>query len=65
MTGDLVFYVRLELRPECVEEWKAAVTDVIEQMSREAAFVSCSNSTAPKLSKAEVDSSIRKLSKSN
>lgn len=42
MTPDLVFYVRLELRAECVEEWKAAVTDVIEPMSRETAFVSCS-----------------------
>ena len=39
---DLVFYVRLELKPECVEEWQAAVTDVIERMSREATFVSCS-----------------------
>lgn len=42
MPADLVFWVRLELRPECVEEWKAAVIDVIEQMSREQAFVSCS-----------------------
>jgi quinol monooxygenase YgiN len=40
--GDLVFYVKLELKPECVSEWRAAVVDVIEQMSREAAFVSCS-----------------------
>ncbi|HEU6451858.1 MAG TPA: antibiotic biosynthesis monooxygenase family protein [Gemmatimonadaceae bacterium] len=40
--ADLVFYVKLELKPECVEEWKAAVVAVIEQMSREPAFVSCS-----------------------
>lgn len=40
--ADLVFYVMLELKPECVEEWKAAVGAVIEQMSREPAFVSCS-----------------------
>lgn len=40
--ADLVFYVKLELKPECVEEWKTAVVAVIEQMSREAAFVSCS-----------------------
>jgi quinol monooxygenase YgiN len=40
--GDLVFYVKLELKRECVSEWKAAVTTVIELMSREAAFVSCS-----------------------
>jgi quinol monooxygenase YgiN len=40
--ADLVFYVKLDLKPECVSEWKAAVTTVIELMSREAAFVSCS-----------------------
>ena len=39
---DLVFYVKLDLKPECVAEWKAAVTAVIDRMSREAAFVSCS-----------------------
>ena len=40
--GDLVFYVQLDVKPEFVSQWKAAVTTVIEQMSREAAFVSCS-----------------------
>jgi quinol monooxygenase YgiN len=40
--GDLVFYVKLDLRPEFVSEWKAAVRTVIELMSRETAFVSCS-----------------------
>ncbi len=40
--ADLVFYVKLELKPEYVEEWKAAVVAVIEQMSCESAFVSCS-----------------------
>ena len=39
---DLVFYVRLDLKPECVAEWKAALMTVIELMFREAAFVSCS-----------------------
>jgi quinol monooxygenase YgiN len=39
---DLVFYVKLELKPEFVAEWKAALMTVIEQMSRETAFVSCS-----------------------
>lgn len=38
---DLVFYVRLHVRPERVEEWKAAVGEVIERMSKEDAFVSC------------------------
>ncbi len=40
--ADLVFYVELELKPEYVEEWKEAVVAVIEQMSREPAFISCS-----------------------
>ena len=39
---DLVFYVTLDLKPECVEEWKASVIQVIDQMSREPAFVGCS-----------------------
>ena len=39
--SDLVFYVRLHVKPECIDEWKRAVTDIVEQMSREAAFVSC------------------------
>ena len=38
---DLVFYVKLYVKPECIDEWKRAVTDIIEQMSREQAFVSC------------------------
>lgn len=40
--GELVFYVTLNLKPECVEEWKTAVVDVIDRMSKETAFVSCS-----------------------
>lgn len=40
--GDLVFYVKLDLRPERVSEWEAAVLDLIERMSKESAFVSCS-----------------------
>src|SRR5690606_15262505 len=39
--SDLVFYVKLHLKPECIDEWKRAVTDIVEQMSRETAFVSC------------------------
>ena len=39
--SDLVFYVRLWVKPDRIEEWKRAVFEVIEQMSREPAFVSC------------------------
>jgi quinol monooxygenase YgiN len=38
---DLVFYVKLFVKPDRVAEWKAAVTQVIEAMSKEEAFVSC------------------------
>ena len=38
---DLVFYVKLFVKPERVDDWKAAVTLVIEEMSKEEAFVSC------------------------
>jgi quinol monooxygenase YgiN len=39
--NDLVFYVKLFVKPGRVDEWKAAVTEVIEAMSREEAFISC------------------------
>ncbi|WP_076592709.1 putative quinol monooxygenase [Herminiimonas arsenitoxidans] len=38
---DLVFYVQLHIKPEYVQEWKTAVTALIEQMAKEEAFVSC------------------------
>jgi quinol monooxygenase YgiN len=38
---DLVFYVKLHVKPECVEEWKQAVNEIIELMSVEDAFVAC------------------------
>jgi quinol monooxygenase YgiN len=38
---DLVFYVNLFVKPDRVEEWKAAVTEIIEEMSKEDAFVAC------------------------
>jgi quinol monooxygenase YgiN len=38
---DLVFYVNVFVKPGCVDEWHKAVTDIIEEMSKEAAFVSC------------------------
>jgi quinol monooxygenase YgiN len=40
-TSDLVFYVRLYVKPECVEEWKRAFNEIVELMSLEDAFVSC------------------------
>lgn len=39
--SDLVFYVRLWVKPDRIDEWTLAVKDVIAQMSREPAFVSC------------------------
>ncbi len=41
-SSDLVFYVQLQVKPECVQEWKEAVTDVIHHMSAEPTFVTCS-----------------------
>lgn len=39
--NDLVFYVKLFVIPGRVDEWKSAVTQIIEEMSKEDAFVSC------------------------
>ncbi len=39
--SDLVFYVKLHVKPECIEAWKHAVNEVIELMSEEDAFVTC------------------------
>ncbi|RJQ60762.1 MAG: hypothetical protein C4530_07070 [Desulfobacteraceae bacterium] len=38
---DLVFFVQLHLKPECIEEWKKAVTELIDRMSQEDTFVTC------------------------
>jgi quinol monooxygenase YgiN len=38
---DLVFYVKLFVKPDRVDEWKTAVTRIIEEMSKEETFVSC------------------------
>src|SRR5215213_8476883 len=38
--GDLVFYVQCHVKPECIQEWKHAVNEVIECLSRKDAFVS-------------------------
>jgi quinol monooxygenase YgiN len=40
-TPDLVFYVKLFVKPECVAEWRAAVEEIITAMSAEPAFVAC------------------------
>ena len=39
--SELVFYVKLYVKPECVEEWKQAVTEITELMSLEDAFIAC------------------------
>ena len=41
LSDDLVFYVKLHVKPDRVEEWKQAFHSVAEEMSRESAFVSC------------------------
>jgi quinol monooxygenase YgiN len=40
-SNDLVFFVELHLKPESVEAWKGAVTELIDRMSQEEAFVTC------------------------
>lgn len=38
---DLVFYVKLTLKPDRVEAWRAALDTLVDTMAREPAFVSC------------------------
>lgn len=38
---DLVFYVKCRVKPDRIDAWRRAVTDIIEQMSHEDTFVSC------------------------
>jgi quinol monooxygenase YgiN len=38
---ELVFYVKLHVKADCIQEWKAAVLSVIEAMSRESTFIAC------------------------
>jgi quinol monooxygenase YgiN len=40
-SDELVFFVQLHLKPECVGDWKRAVTELIERMSQEDTFVTC------------------------
>lgn len=37
----LVFYVKLYVKPERVDDWLSAVREIIEHMSHEDAFVAC------------------------
>ena len=39
--SDLVFYVKLYVKPDRVDDWKEAVHTIIEAMSKEEAFISC------------------------
>ncbi|MBW4579460.1 MAG: antibiotic biosynthesis monooxygenase [Tildeniella nuda ZEHNDER 1965/U140] len=38
---DLVFYVQFQVKPDCVQEWKDAVVEVINHMAKENTFVTC------------------------
>jgi quinol monooxygenase YgiN len=38
---DLVFYVKLHVKPECTQEWMQAFREIVEAMSKEKAFVAC------------------------
>ncbi|HEX5515846.1 MAG TPA: antibiotic biosynthesis monooxygenase [Gammaproteobacteria bacterium] len=40
-SNDLVFYVKLQVKPACVQEWRQAFDEIVEHMSKEDAFVSC------------------------
>ncbi len=39
--NDLVFYVKLQVKPQHIDEWRQAVNTIVECMSQESAFVSC------------------------
>jgi quinol monooxygenase YgiN len=41
MLKDLAFYVEFHVKPDKVDEWKAAATEVINNMSKEDTFVVC------------------------
>ncbi len=38
---DLVFYVKLHVKPERAREWRQAFDEIVAAMSREEAFVAC------------------------
>ncbi|HEY0332377.1 MAG TPA: antibiotic biosynthesis monooxygenase [Stenotrophomonas sp.] len=37
----LVFFVKLQLKPECIDEWLTALEELLRDMQREPTFVSC------------------------
>lgn len=39
--NDLVFYVKLHIKPDCVQEWLQEFHSIVDEMSKEKAFVSC------------------------
>jgi len=42
MSGStLVFFVKLRVKPDCVDEWLTALEELLRDMRREPAFVSC------------------------
>lgn len=38
---DLVFYVKLHVKPECVDDWRREFDAIVQAMSREAEFIAC------------------------
>lgn len=38
---DLVFYVKLQVKPDRIDEWRRAFDTILGHMSKEDAFVSC------------------------
>lgn len=38
---DVVFYVKLHVKPDCIQEWRQAFHEIVEVMSKEKAFVAC------------------------
>lgn len=41
LESPLVFYVKLQLKPECVDEWLDALHVLADRMAEEPAFISC------------------------
>ena len=38
---ELVFYVKLQVKPDRVDEWKQAVSEILDAMAKEDTFVAC------------------------
>jgi quinol monooxygenase YgiN len=41
MTSELVFYVKLYVKPDRIDEWLRSAETIIDAMSREEAFIAC------------------------